>query len=196
LFFQKILLKSGKLNHKNTSYLKTKQAVSILTDYISRCGILYHKHQFLACEILAHLKLHPSNQSIFNQLNYNFDKVSFSQLDVTRCRVHELYHGQLKGKNLQFADLGGIHLATLDFSNARLVSVKFNHSILENVNFSGADLQDADFKEAVLKNVDLRGANLTGAKNLKLTDTIIYNEKNHLAQWRSYHLPKNVNFRT
>ena len=35
LFFQKILLKSGKLNHKNTSYLKTKQAVSILTDYIS-----------------------------------------------------------------------------------------------------------------------------------------------------------------
>jgi uncharacterized protein YjbI with pentapeptide repeats len=70
--------------------------------------------------------------------------------------------------HLGFLNLGGQHLALLEFYRANiddidLYSADFRKADLRQGNFSGADLSGANFSEANLSGADLSGANLCGA---------------------------------
>ena len=80
----------------------------------------------------------------------------------------------LRGANLDKADLNGV-----DLSNAILIDADLDETNLSNANLSGADLTDADLGKANLTGANLSKANFTKADledanltNANVTDTI------------------------
>ena len=77
--------------------------------------------------------------------------------------------GNLRGRNLENAQLNKKQLTLADFRDANLSGADLTAANLTGAILSGADLQNANLKRAKLVRTRLNGANLTGA-NLDRTD--------------------------
>jgi uncharacterized protein YjbI with pentapeptide repeats len=76
----------------------------------------------------------------------------------------------LRGVNLNDADLRNGNFRGADFREANLVGVNLAGAYLENAQLGFADLRQSNFKDANLEGADLRCANLRDVSNLSSQD--------------------------
>ena len=74
-----------------------------------------------------------------------------------------LYGADLRGANLDYANLYGADLRGANLNDANLYGANLDYANLNGANLRGANLYGADLRDANLNDANLRGANLYGA---------------------------------
>src|SRR5262249_44656262 len=66
----------------------------------------------------------------------------------------------LRGVDLRWADLTGMHLERADFGMARMENARLSEAYVDGASFSGACLKDASLLRASAENADFSGADM------------------------------------